>query len=287
MVIIMKKHIISTAFALALALVVSVIPANASEKEDLTPGVASPTSVSLSDSQNKIISQEALNEYLLSHPEQSVDQVFATNVLLYNRAWFAAMRAVFHDYASHYAGNPALGDVGTYIIDQSDCASYRVGDDSFANVGCEIAATYNALRLINRNISLPMIIRSFERDGYLMLQGDFGSDPYAIGDYFSANGVHFTEYAENSSYNRFNNYVASNSNSYHCYIVSFWTEDALPCSLHTIAFYTSGGKLYTYNRSGGIVQENGTRQWSNLLSIIENSSRFIVGYEVRPRLNLY
>lgn len=79
----------------------------------------------------------------------------------------------------------------------------------------------------------------------------------------------------------------SNSNSYHCYIVSFWTEDALPCSLHTIAFYTSGGKLYTYNKSGGIVQENGTRQWSNLLSIIENSSRFIVGYEVRPRLNLY
>lgn len=283
----MKKHIISIAFALTLALMVSVIPVNASVNEHLTLGAASPTSVSLSDSQNRIISQETLNEYLLSHPEQSANQVLSTNVLLYNRAWFAAMRAVFSDYASHYTHNSALGDIGTYITSQSNHASYRVGDASFADVGCEIAATYNALRLIDRNISLPMIIRSFERDGYLMLQGDFGSDPYAIGDYFSANGVHFTEYAENSSYNSFDNHVASNSNSYHYYIMSFWTGDTLPCSLHTIAFYTSGGKLYTYNKSGGVAQANGTRQWSSLLSIIENSSRFIVGYEVRPRLNLY
>ena len=64
-----------------------------------------------------------------------------------------------------------------------------------ADVGCEIAATYNALKLRGRIIPCSSIIRSFEKDGYLLKYktvGDWGSDPYAIGDYLDDNSINYT-----------------------------------------------------------------------------------------------
>lgn len=84
-----------------------------------------------------------------------------------------------------------------YIYGQATCPNFAIGTEYMASVGCEIAATYNALKLRGRIIPCSSIIRSFEKDGYLMKNksvGDWGSDPYAIGDYLNDNSIGYTQY---------------------------------------------------------------------------------------------
>lgn len=142
------------------------------------------------------------------------------------------------------------------------------------DVGCEIVATYNALRLNGRQISISNIIRSFEKDGYLMSEAYFGSDPYAIGDYLDSIYVNYTEYANNSSYTNFKNAVTNNISSKNTYIVSYWNTDSLLGGLHTVAFSTNGGTIYIYNLHTGDTKVS-TR--TSLSQFVE-SDRFIAGY---------
>lgn len=152
-----------------------------------------------------------------------------------------------------------------------------------ADVGCEIAATYNALKLRGRIIPCSSIIRSFEKDGYLMKNetvGDWGSDPYAIGDYLDDNSINYTKY---TTYELMKVLVdRSAGSSYDVYIVFFW-NDAIDMfqGLHTVAFYTSASDnvIHVYNYS----TKSSTVETKNSFSSFVSGGKFIVGYQI-PQL---
>lgn len=143
--------------------------------------------------------------------------------IIYDPPAFKALRASYSGYEAHYTYNSKLeGSSMGYIYAQRECTQFAIGGQYMADVGCEIAATYNALKLRGRIIPCSSIIRSFEKDGYLLkykTAGDWGSDPYAIGDYLDDNSINYTQY---NSYGTMelalNRSVGS---AYDVYIISF------------------------------------------------------------------
>ena len=199
-------------------------------------------------------------------------------LIVYNAAWFRALRTGYLGYESHYNTNFAMESGMGYIYNQNSCPQFLIGNSTMANVGCEIAAVYNAIKLRGLTVYCSNIIRTFEKDNYLMTYGYLGSDPYAIGDYFDNNMAYsLTEYTD---YDTFNDYIADNISTYNVYIVSYWNDDTISQGLHTVCFYTSGGNIYGYNIEWNAV---GITTHESLLSFIEASDRFIVGYFV-PRM---
>ena len=205
-------------------------------------------------------------------------------IVVRGEAWFKACRATYSGYESHYTYNSRLeGSSMGYIYGQATCPNFAIGTEYMADVGCEIAATYNALKLRGRIIPCSSIIRSFEKDGYLMKNksvGDWGSDPYAIGDYLDDNSINYTQY---NSYGTMelalNRSVGS---AYDVYIISFWNNiNDMNEGLHTVALYTStsDSALYVYNNSSN---SKSVQSVSNYGAIIGHGA-FIVGYRI-PRL---
>ena len=153
-----------------------------------------------------------------------------------------------------------------------------------AKVGCEVIAVYNALRAIGRQPTLAEIIRSFGKNGWVMLYGSCGSDPFAIDDYFDLCGVRYDQYKAQSSYRDFKAALEKNDSDVWAYIVSFYTADANEAefNMHTVMLrLDSSGTTYCYNRNNN---STGCETYSDLDELNENDSlmfdRFIVGYAV-------
>jgi len=195
-----------------------------------------------------------------------------------DRLYLAAFRGAYSFYAANYTHNTSLTQPNGYIMGQESYSSFRLGSASFGNVGCEVAATYNALRAIGRQPTLPSIIRTFEQHGYILVGGLAGSDPFAIANYFDSAGVNYTQYAEKTSYLSFKNKVASNDSNVWAYIISFWTNST-KTSLHTVMFTVdSNGRLHTYNRFN---DDTTSRTYNSLDNFnVDFTNRFIVGYAV-------
>lgn len=143
--------------------------------------------------------------------------------IIYDPPAFKALRASYSGYEAHYTYNSKLeGSSMGYIYAQRECPQFAIGGQYMADVGYEIAATYNALKLRGRIIPCSSIIRSFEKDGYLLKYktvGDWGSDPYAIGDYLDDNSINYTKY---TTYELMKVLVdRSAGSSYDVYIVFF------------------------------------------------------------------
>lgn len=198
--------------------------------------------------------------------------------VVYDDAWFYLLRTGYSGYEAHYTTNFALESGMGYIYNQNTCPQFLIGSDEMADVGCEIAAVYNAIKLRGLTMSCSNIIRSFEKDNYLMARGYLGSDPYAIGDYF-ANNIAYqpTEYTD---FDTFNDYVMDNITDYNVYIVSYWNDsETIMKGLHTVCFYSSGGNLYVYN----LYKNSTSVATQTSLSSFVDSEAFIVGYFV-PRM---
>lgn len=170
-------------------------------------------------------------------------------IVVRGEAWFKACRATYSGYESHYTYNSRLeGSSMGYIYGQATCPNFAIGTEYMADVGCEIAATYNALKLRGRIIPCSSIIRSFEKDGYLMK---------VLVD-------------------------RSAGSSYDVYIVSFW-NDAIDMfqGLHTVAFDTSASDnvIHVYNYS----TKSSTVETKNSFSSFVSGGKFIVGYQI-PQL---
>lgn len=207
----------------------------------------------------------------------------SSRILVYDAARFRAFRGSYAGYEAHYTSNSSLeGSSMGYIINQNTCPNFSIGSKYMAGVGCEIAATYNALKARGRIISCSNIIRSFERDGYLMsglASADLGSDPYAIGDYLSDNYINYTQYTD---FDTMKTAVSSSAGStFDVFIVSFWNGDSFTAGLHTVAFYTSASdsQVHVYN----LYSDSTGVETKNSFASFVNSNRFIVGYNI-PQL---
>ena len=206
----------------------------------------------------------------------------SSRILVHDAAWFRMFRGSYSGYESHYTSNSNLeGASMGYIINQNTCPNFAIGNKYMSGVGCEIAATYNALKARGRVISCSSIIRSFEKNGYLMsglTSADLGSDPYAIGDYLSDNAISYTQYTD---YDTMKTAVSNSIGNYDVYIASFWNGDSITDGLHTVAFYTSSSdnKVHVYN----LYSNSTSVETKSSFDSFVNSNRFIVGYNI-PRL---
>lgn len=205
-------------------------------------------------------------------------QVQNLDALVYSPSAFRILRTVYSNYASHYTINSARETAlnGALITDQGNCPEFLIGEAQMADVGCEVAAVYNALKLRGKSSwyrSVSEIIRTFEQSGYIMNNGNYGTDPYAIGEYFDAQSIQNLKY---TSYSDFKSRVTTAMRtSNQVYIVSFWnSETTIMDGLHTIAFYASKdlGTIFVYN--------NGNQTSVSSVEAIEDLTdvSFIVGY---------
>lgn len=191
--------------------------------------------------------------------------------------WFRLLRFHCRGAKKRSAYNRALETPSMgHILGQRICPDFHVGGSHMSRVGCEIAAVYNALRLSGRGMPCAEIIRVFEESGYLMgavTVGDFGSDPYAIGEFFSGAGISYT------CYNGFDAMCAAVDGSRGnggVFIVSFWNRRRIWGGLHTVAFFTtrSDHDLHVLNFHGNDAGILTVERFSDLT----DAKRFITGY---------
>lgn len=223
-----------------------------------------------------VTTDETVTPIELPSPTQSTDP----RINLYNRAWFAALRApVYTNYAANYTYNMSLPAITDYILCQTDYSDYRIGNSDWAESGCGPIAVYNALKYNGRQMNICSIVRNYELNGYLMGAGYLGTDPYAIADYLDDNNITYEEFPDNDSYSDFNSEVMNNIDSRRVYIVSYWNGPSISDGVHTVAFATNGGRLYIYNRYSNSEDVD----IENTFSAFVQSERYITGYALGAR----
>lgn len=212
----------------------------------------------------------------LPSPTQSTNP----RINLYDRAWFASLRApVYTNYAANYTHNTSLPAITGYILCQTDYSDYRIGNSNWADAGCGPIAVYNALKYNGRQMDICGIVRNYELNGYLMAAGYLGTDPYAIADYLDDNLVTYEEFPDNDSYSDFSTEVMNNINSRRVYIVSYWNGPSISDGVHTVAFATNRGQIYIYNR----YSNSETVDVQSNLAALVSSERYITGYALGAR----
>ena len=124
--------------------------------------------------------------------------------------------------------------------DLGSVAEFKFGNTTMDKNGCEIIATYNALVTLGAKEDLCKIAAHYESDGQ-MLNGTWGTNPYAVERYFKQRGY---EVSRVEGDNILNNKIPDAD----AYIFSFWNSDKVSGALHTVAVRkTEIGKYVFYN----------------------------------------
>lgn len=221
--------------------------------------------------------QEELQFYQVGMGRMSIVEPRTTNT---DELFLSGFRTIYPNYGVNYEHNSSLTQPTGYIMGQGQYADFNVGYASFADVGCELAAVYNALRAVSKSPYLPSIIRSFESLGYVMNNGYWGSDPFAIASYLNSQGVSYSIYKEQNNYSNFKNAVESTGNNASAYIVSFWV-DSLETQLHTVMFrVNSSGSIMCYNRYNSSTSVTYYDSLDELRQEGDMNYRFSVGYVI-------
>ena len=189
------------------------------------------------------------------------------------KLWSRLFRRFRSDFQEEH---PPLPPVNGYIYGQRHFPEQRIGQSSMDAAGCEVIAVYNALRRVGYHVGLEQITNTFERRGYLMRRGQWGADPFAIGDYLSDAGI---PYVCCRQYDALVHMVNEHDHRYCAYIVSFWNRRTVWGGLHTVAFTVHDGQLYVYNLTGA---ETHVTMKPKLGSFVKKK-RFLVGYVIFGR----
>lgn len=190
--------------------------------------------------------------------------------------WFRILRLRCRGAKRRSAYNRALEAPSMgYILGQQNCPDFRVGAARMSRVGCELAAVYNALCLCGRGRPCAELIRIFEENGYLMVGGRFGTDPYAIGEFFTDAGIPFIRYSDFAAMRE----AADGSRGRGgVFILSFWNRRRIWGGLHTVTFFSaqSDRRLHVLNFRGN---DEGVRTVERF-SALTDAKRFIMGYRL-------
>ena len=202
--------------------------------------------------------------------------------LAFTRRLFSAHRHASPQIEENHEKNQALEgpDLG-YIYGQAVCPPFTIGRSPMKNVGCEIAAAYNALRLLGHDVRFSDVLRDFETSGCVMRgfkQGDMGTDPFSIGDVLAQHGVKAVSY---TNYQALASVITEFKGSFQVYILSFWNRNTVFGGLHTVAAYTApeDQKLHFFNY---YINDTRERVFEDLRAAI-SQNRFVVGYRILPR----
>ncbi len=147
----------------------------------------------------------------------------------------------------------------------------RLGDSVMYESGCEVIATYNALLLLGKVVSVAGAAKRFEEKGCLVRvpfvkYGAWGVNPYDIGEVIKSYGVNYT------------NVDLQQMCEPGIYILSYWNDAKLLKGIHTIAVHTRNGMCYMYNYTMKSNTGLGTTP-SSFVKTFEDG--FIIGYKLK------
>lgn len=129
-----------------------------------------------------------------------------------------------------------------YIEDQHSYKDMFYGNKTFDYCGCEVIAVFNALNDLNNNndISLPLIIDYFEKDG-IILSGIFGTAPTAIEDFFIKKGFETYSTTKEEEYEKI-------ENNYDSFIFTFYeNKNDIFKQVHAVNISKKNDKFYAHN----------------------------------------
>lgn len=178
--------------------------------------------------------------------------------------WFRLLRTRFR--RNNLAVFPHHGP----IWGQQACGDLPLGRCTMAKNGCEIIAVYNALRFLGREVPLTTLIRRYQQEGWIIAWGHLGSDPYAAGDYLTAEGISHRSFTDFDSF-------ARGLTEGTVFVLSYWLKDSLFSGAHGITLYRSEEGLWACNLYNS---QQSPRKIHDLSEIL-TPERFIVGYEIR------
>lgn len=170
-----------------------------------------------------------------------------------------------------------------YIYGQWTCPNFTIGvNNSMGDVGCELAAVYNALTYHNISVNMSDIIYEAEQSGYLMRDGAYGTNPFKLNRLLntmdSSNRLNIIQYKK---YKDFYTVVQSSAGKNRVFIASFWNDLWDPSQgAHTVVLYYESGNNMLYalnNKTNWNVEE----EILNFNQQLFDNDTFIVGYWVR------
>lgn len=129
-----------------------------------------------------------------------------------------------------------------YIEDQHTYKDMYYGNKTFDYCGCGIIAVFNALNdlKVQNDISLPLIIDYFEKDG-IVLSGIFGTAPTAIEDFFVKKGFEIVSTTNEEEYDK----IGENCESF---ILTYYeNKNNIFEQVHIVNISKNNGKYSAHN----------------------------------------
>lgn len=156
---------------------------------------------------------------------------------------------------------------GEYIENQFYWGDVKFGISDMSYSGCEIMATYNALKALGEPVSEQTVvdlIAMYEADG-AVFGGKFGTSPYAVEDYFREQGydvmatasqdpAEINKIGENCDTVIVNAYNNKNDITDMIHTVSITKDEEGTYSVHN-SFYKDENNIYLVNKGYGTLQE--------------------------------
>ena len=159
-----------------------------------------------------------------------------------------------------------------FITNQSKLSVLKFGTSNMKNAGCELIAIYNAILLQNGgSCSLSDIIWKCELSGYTALTGQWGTNPYRIGDLLTMSKMR---------YSAIQNVKRLKMQKDKIYIISFWNRRSIFDGIHTIAVKViKRNKIQCYN---DIYSDKPTIVSGTFKKLLKGRP-FIIGYKMKGR----
>ena len=159
-----------------------------------------------------------------------------------------------------------------FITNQSKLSVLKFGTSNMKNAGCELIAIYNAILLQNGgSCSLSDIIWKCELSGYTALTGQWGTNPYRIGDLLTMSKMR---------YSAIQNVKRLKMQKDKIYIISFWNRRSIFDGIHTIAVKViKRNNIQCYN---DIYSDKPTIVSGTFKKLLKGRP-FIIGYKMKGR----
>ena len=177
-----------------------------------------------------------------------------------------------------------------YIENQKEWKAVHFGTHKKSDMsysGCEIIATYNALRsLKDYSVSMPYLIRHYEQKG-IALKGGFGISPSAAIKFFRNRG-----YDVKKITTRNKGAIDSIGEEYQTFIATFyWNVENIKDQLHTVNISKETDGFYVHNNycrgeGGAFTCQGAYRSLGDAIYAVGSTAVPIVIICIRPRISL-
>ncbi len=175
-------------------------------------------------------------------------------------------------YRWQYQNNcKKLGFFDKYIYDQKNkkVAELQFSSARIKDVGCEIIAIYNVMKLLGKFQPFANVISECFMNGLDWLSGHFGINPKNIYKYFDAHKIY---YQKTTSFETWINRLHKKKRG----ILSAWNAKNIFSGLHTVMITYKNNKYYIYNAWKNSTKEEEIKTKQKLKEYMVGS--FIIGY---------